>query len=188
MDGYYCETSEDAIALTLSLMEHGASVSFGGSMTLSECGLFDALESSNYEIIDRKSAKTPQEARALYGKIVCCDYYLMSSNAITINGDLVNIDGTGNRVACLIHGPQEVIIIAGMNKIVPDVKSGYDRVRNHATPPNAVRLDCKTPCQVTGTCGDCLVKDCLCCQIVVTRKSRTPGRIKVILVDEVLGY
>lgn len=112
----------------------------------------------------------------------------MSSNAITLDGELVNIDGNGNRVACLITGPKNVIVIAGMNKIAPDVKSAFDRVRNVAAPPNGVRLGTKTPCAKYGRCHDCYAADSMCCQFVVTRKSRIPGRIKVLLVGEELGY
>ena len=109
-------------------------------------------------------------------------------NEITIEGELVNIDGNGNRVACLIHGPEQVIILAGMNKIVDDVESGIARVGTHAAPPNAVRLNRKTPCAVLGHCGDCYSEDCMCCQIVVTRRSFHKGRIKVILIGEELGF
>ncbi|MEG0590187.1 MAG: lactate utilization protein, partial [Lachnospiraceae bacterium] len=116
------------------------------------------------------------------------DYFFMSSNAITIDGELVNIDGNGNRVACLIHGPKHVILIVGMNKVVSDVANGMTRIRNMATPANAARLGTKTPCQKTGCCGNCLSPDCMCCEVVITRKSRHEGRIKVILVGEELGY
>jgi hypothetical protein len=112
----------------------------------------------------------------------------MSSNAITLDGQLVNIDGSGNRVACLITGPKNVIIIAGMNKVTTDVDNAIERVRNMATPPNTVRLGKKTPCSETGKCANCLVDDCICNQIVITRRSGTQGRIKVILVGEELGF
>ena len=131
--------------------------------------------------------KLPRKAD-FYSKIVTCDYYFMSSNAITLDGQLVNIDGRGNRVACLIDGPKNVIIIAGMNKIVTDVEAGIERVRNYASPPNNIRLGYNTPCAQLGRCANCLVDDCICCQIVITRKSKIPGRIKVILVGEELGY
>ena len=112
----------------------------------------------------------------------------MSSNAVTLNGELINIDGSGNRVACLIHGPRNVIIVVGMNKIVTDVNSGVDRVRNFAAPPNACRLNRQTPCHANGICGDCLSPDCMCNQIVITRRSGIKGRIKVYFVAEELGY
>ena len=119
--------------------------------------------------------------------LVNADAFLMSSNAITLDGELINIDGRGNRVSFLIYGPDEVFVIAGMNKIVTDVPSGIERVRNMATPPNTVRLNRDTPCAKTGRCGDCLTNS-ICSQIVVTRTSMIPSRIKVILIGEELGY
>lgn len=188
MEGYYCEDSKQAVEKVLSMMPAGSTVSWGGSVTLKETSIMEALHSSDYELIDRASAKTPEEKRKLYGKIVCSDYYLTSSNAISLDGQLINIDGNGNRVACLITGPENVIVVAGMNKLVNDVTTGIERVRNFAAPPNAVRLNYKTSCAVTGKCEDCYTPDCMCCEIVITRKSRTPNRIKVILIGEELGY
>ena len=116
-----------------------------------------------------------------------CDYYFMSSNAITVDGELVNIDGNGNRVAALIYGPENVIILAGMNKIVKTIEEGISRTRNVASPQNCIRLGKDTPCKTNGVCGNCL-KDTICDQIVITRASRVPKRIKVILVGEELGF
>ena len=188
LEGYYCATSAEAVEKVFSLMPEGSSVTWGGSMTLTECGLMDALKTANYEIIDRDTAKTPEEARQMYAKQVMADYYLMSTNAITIDGELVNIDGRANRVSCLCWGPQNVIIIAGMNKVCSDVESAMQRIRNFAAPPNTVRLNKNTPCAQTGKCGDCYSPDCICSQILITRRSSTPNRIKVILVGEELGY
>jgi len=188
MEGYYCTTCEEAVQKALELMPEGASVAWGGSMTLSETGLMDAIRKANYELIDRDSAKTPEERRKLYGEICGSDYFLMSTNAITLDGELINIDGRGNRVAFLCYGPQNVIILTGMNKVVSDVQSGIQRVRDVASPPNTVRLNKNTPCATTGRCGNCFSPDCICSQIVITRRSGTPGRIKVILIGEELGY
>lgn len=188
IEGYYCDNSEEALSMAKRFLTPGCSISWGGSETLNEIGLIKDLSASDYVLYDRKLAKTPEEKSALYGKIVTADYYFMSSNAITLDGQLVNIDAGGNRVACLITGPKNVIIIAGMNKIVTDVNTGIERVRNMAAPPNSVRLGYNTPCAEIGRCANCLVDDCICCQIVTTRKSNIPGRIKVILVGEVLGY
>lgn len=188
IEGYYCSTREEALLTAKRFLTPGCSISWGGSETLGEIGLLDDLKASDYIIYDRHKAKTPEERSQIYGKIVTADFYFMSSNAITLDGQLVNIDGSGNRVACLITGPKNVIIIAGMNKIVTDVNTGIERVRNMATPPNVVRLNLDTPCAQLGKCANCLVDDCICCQIVITRKSRIPGRIKVILVGEELGY
>lgn len=188
MEGYFCETSQDAVEKALSLMPEGSVISWGGSMSISECGLMDAIKEKNYTLVDRMSAKTPQEKREIYAKIVMADYYLMSTNAITTDGELINIDGVGNRVACLCNGPENVIIIAGMNKVVKTVESGIDRIRTKAAPPNTVRLSRDTPCAKTGVCANCFSQDGICNQIVVTRRSGAPGRIKVILVNEDLGF
>ena len=175
MKGYYCETKEDALKLALSLMPEGSSISWGGSMTLFECGLMDAIKNASYDIIDRDTATTPEEIREMSGRICTSDFFLMSTNAITMEGELVNVDGRANRVSFLCYGPQNVIIIAGMNKVTLDVEEGLKRARN-------------TPCAVTGKCGNCLSPDCICSQIVVTRRSHIPDRIKVILVGEELGF
>lgn len=188
MEGYYCATSADAVAKALSIMEEGASIAWGGSETVKECGLMDAIKNGKYELIDRFKAVTPEAQRELVGRTAMSDYFLMSTNAITLDGELVNIDGNGNRLASLIHGPRHVIIIAGMNKVAADVESAYKRVKTESCPPNAVRLKRKVPCAATGVCGDCLADECFCNQIVVTRRSGNSGRIKVILVGETLGY
>jgi L-lactate utilization protein LutB len=188
IEGYYCENAEAALATAKRFLTPGCSISWGGSETLLEIGLLEDLSSSDYILYDRSTAKTPEERQQMYSKIVTADYYFMSSNAITLDGQLVNIDGSGNRVACLLTGPRNVIIIAGMNKIVTDVDIAVDRIRNMATPPNVVRLGKKTPCAETGKCANCLVEDCICNQIVITRRSGIAGRIKVILVGEVLGF
>lgn len=188
IEGYYCENKEDALQMAKRFLTPGCSISWGGSETLEEIGLIEELKASDYIIYDRHTAKTQEEKSLMYSKIVTSDYYFMSSNAITLDGQLVNIDGLGNRVACLITGPKNVIVIAGMNKIVTDVNNGIERVRNMAAPPNTVRLNLKTPCAELGRCANCLVEDCICCDIVITRKSKLPGRLKVILVGEELGF
>ncbi|MFV0341614.1 MAG: lactate utilization protein [Anaerocolumna sp.] len=188
IEGYYCDNSSEALAMAKRFLTPGCSISWGGSETLEEIGLINELNDSDYVLYDRSQAHTPEEKNLIYSKTVTADYYFMSSNAITLDGQLVNIDGAGNRVACLITGPKNVIIIAGMNKIVTDVNTGMERVRNMAAPPNAVRLGFNTPCAEIGRCVNCLVDDCICCEIVITRKSRIPGRIKVILVGEELGF
>lgn len=188
MEGYYCDSADEALTMAKRFLTPDSTISWGGSETLVQIGLLDALRSSDYIVYDRDTAKTPEEKSLMYSKAVLSDFYFSSTNAITLDGELVNIDGNGNRVACLITGPKNVIIIAGMNKVVPDVKSAIARVRNVAAPPNSIRLGLKTPCSSLGKCVNCLSDDCICCQLVVTRKSRIPNRIKVILVGEELGY
>lgn len=188
MEGYYFETSAECVKAITDSMPQGSTIGWGGSETIKECGLMDAIQNGSYGLIDRSLAKNSDEAREIYARTVLADYYLMSTNAITIDGELINIDGNGNRVACLIQGPSHVIIVAGMNKIVTDVPSGVARVRNMASPANAIRLNRKLPCAVSGHCHDCLASDCFCNQIVVTRRSGHSGRIKVYLIAEELGY
>lgn len=188
MEGYYFETSAECVKAIVDSIPQGSVISWGGSETIKETGLLDTLQNGAYELIDRTTAAGPEESRQLYAKAVLADYYLMSTNAITINGELINIDGNGNRVACLIQGPSHVIIVAGMNKIVTDVASGVARVRNMASPANAIRLNRNLPCAASGYCHDCLAPECFCNQIVVTRRSGHTGRIKVYLVAEDLGY
>lgn len=188
MEGYYFATGAECVKAITETMPQGSVISWGGSETIKEIGLMDAINNNCYELIDRTTAKNPDEARKIYAQTVLSDYYLMSSNAITIDGELINIDGNGNRVACLIQGPAHVIIVAGMNKIVTDVESGIARVRNMASPANALRLKKELPCAVSGRCHDCLSPNCFCNQIVITRRSGHDGRIKVYLVGEDLGY
>lgn len=188
IEGYYCEDKESAVKKALELIPKKSIVSWGGSMTLTETGLMDAIKNGDYKLIDRDIATNLEEQRKIYGEICMSDVFLMSTNAITLDGELINIDGRGNRVAFLCYGPQNVVILAGMNKIVTDVESGLKRVRDIASPPNTVRLNKKTPCAITGKCEDCYSPDCICGQIVVTRRSGVSNRIKVILIGEELGY
>ena len=190
MEGYYCKDREEANTKAKRFLMPECSVSWGGSETLREIGLIDDLleSGSDYEIYNRAAIPPEMSEKEFYGKMVTSDFYFMSSNAITLDGELINIDGNGNRVACLCNGPEHVIVIVGMNKVVPDVKSGIARTRNIAAPPNCVRLERNTPCAEYGRCADCLTEDCICCQTVVTRRSMHPGRIKVILVGEELGF
>ncbi|MGM0368867.1 MAG: lactate utilization protein [Bacillota bacterium] len=188
IEGYYCASQKEAVAKALDLAEDDSSVAWGGSMTIRDIGLVEQLKETNYEVFDRATAETEAEVNEIYHQALGADYYFMSSNAITLDGKLVNIDGRGNRIAALIYGPQNVIVIAGMNKVVADEEAAEKRVRNHAAAINAIRLDQDTPCAKTGECHNCLVNDCICCQKLITRNSRQPGRIKVILVGEELGY
>lgn len=184
MNGYYCTSKEDALKKALEIIPENSSIGWGGSVTLDQIGLIQALKDGNYEAIDRMQ-KAPKEQAA---RIFNADFFLMSTNAITLDGELINVDGRANRICYLCYGPEHVLIIAGMNKVVPDVKSGIQRVRNMAAPPNTTRLNKNTPCARFGRCMDCLEPDCICNQILITRRSGSPERIHVILVGEELGY
>ena len=188
IEGYYCKDSSSAIKKALELIPKGSTISFGGSMTLVETGLIDILKNNDYEIIDRDKSLNSEDERKIYSDICSSDFFLMSTNAITIDGELINIDGKGNRVAFLCFGPQNVLILTGMNKVVTDIESGFKRIRNVVSSPNAIRLNRKTPCAISGKCHDCYSPDCMCSQFVITRRSGISSRIKVILIGEELGY
>ncbi len=188
MEGYYADTVEEACKKVLELIgAPSKSVAYGGSMTIDGTDLKARIKDAGHDLIIREDYKTDEEIKELKAKMINADTFMMSTNAITLDGELINIDGRGNRVSYLIYGPGQVIVIAGMNKVVKDVDAGIDRTRNVASPANTVRLSCDTPCSKSGRCGDCL-EHTICCQIVVTRASMVPGRIKVIIVGEELGY
>lgn len=189
MEGRYCPTREDAVKTAMALTAADTAVSFGGSMTLAETGILDALrQRDDIRLIDRSLAKTPEEIKQAYRSSFSAHTYFMSTNAITLDGQLVNVDGNGNRVAALIYGPDQVIVVAGMNKVAATIDDALRRVRNIASPPNCIRLHKNTPCAATGMCAECLGDDCICSQTVITRRSGIVGRIKILLVGEELGY
>ena len=186
-DAYYCSTADEAVEKVLSLIPEGDTVSWGGVMTVDELGIKDRLRQRNQPVIDRDTAKTPEERMAMLHQALGCDTFLMSSNAISEDGQLVNIDGLGNRVAARCFGPKQVIVVAGMNKVAADLDGAIARARHIAAPANAQRFNGKTPCSANGQCADCTSPDCICAQMVVTRFCKVPGRIKVVLVGEELG-
>ena len=189
MAGYYCATKEEALEKAISFAPKNGIIGLGGSESLKECGIVDALRSRNdLTVLSKAFCDSLEEAEAVMRQTFSADSYYMSTNAITVDGKLINIDNTGNRVASLIFGPKDVIIVAGMNKVAFSEEEAISRARNMAAPPNCVRLNRTTPCTKTGHCMDCLADGCLCNHIVITRRSLIPERIKVILVGESLGY
>ena len=187
-DAYYVSTAAEALDKIVSLIPKEHVVSWGGSMTMKELGVQQRLAQEGYQVLDRDTVSDPQEREEMLRRALLCDTYIMSSNAISADGQLFNIDGTGNRVAALCFGPKSVIVVAGMNKVVGSMEEAYSRVRHYAAPCNMQRFgDRKTPCAATGLCGDCHSTDGICNQMVATRNSRPVGRIKVILVGEDLG-
>lgn len=189
MEGYYCRTAEEAAGLVSSLIAPGETVTFGGSMTISETGILTALKGrDDLTVLDRSEAGSPEEVQKIYRRAFSCDTYLMSANAISADGQLVNIDGNGNRVAALCFGPKQVLVIAGMNKIANNLQEAVTRAKNTAAPVNCLRLSKETPCAKTGYCGNCQSPDCICSQTVITRHCSPAGRIKVILIEGNWGY
>jgi L-lactate utilization protein LutB len=188
MEGFYCETKEDALKRALEIVKKGSTVSYGGSMSVKQVGILDAIREGDYNLLDRDNAQTPEEREKIQFETFGCDYYFMSTNAVTVSGELINVDGLGNRIAAMTYGPKHVIMIVGINKVVMDVEQGVSRARNVAAPPNCIRLSYDNPCAATGLCHDCLSEGCICSHTVITRRSRPNGRIKVILVGEELGF
>ena len=188
-EAYYVSAAAEAVEKVVELIPKEHTVSWGGTATAAQIGLMDRLHQGDYQLIDRDTGKTPEEKQALMRQALTCGTFIMSSNAISADGQLVNIDGTGNRVAALCFGPEQVIVVAGMNKVAGDLEGAMRRAREVAAPVNAQRFaGLKTPCSVTGLCADCTGPDSICCQIVTTRICRPAGRIKVVLVGEELGF
>lgn len=186
-EAYYVSDNTQAVEKILQIIPKNHSVSWGGCMTMDALGLKEKLISNDYSIIDRDTAQSPDERELLMHKALNCGSFIMSSNAITEDGQLFNIDGKGNRVAALCYGPENVIVIAGMNKVVQDMDAAYSRVRGFAAPANAQRFDLDTPCKKIGCCADCLSATTICAQFVTTRFCKPAGRIKVVLIGENLG-
>ena len=187
MSGYYAKTKEEALQKALELIPEGSSIGWGGSASIAEIGLKDAVCNGNYTVYNRDTC-LPEEKRQTELKIFGGDYFLCSSNAVTEDGILINIDGNSNRVAAIAYGPQHVVMIVGMNKIAKDENAALLRARNIAAPSNAQRFPIDTPCKKTGSCVNCLSKDTICCEFLITRYSRHAGRFHIILVNEDLGY
>lgn len=188
MEGYYCETAEEAVQLVCDMIPAGDSITWGGSVTFTETGMRAALEAGDWRLFDRTTATTPEERREMWRDRASADWFFMSANALTVGGELVNIDGNSDRLSLLLHGPEHVVVLVGMNKLVADVDAGFKRIRTTTCPLNAARLHTNTPCEVAGVCSECHSERCMCCQMVVTRHSRHAGRIKVVLIGENLGY
>ena len=187
-DAYYCETREDALKKALELIPEGASVGWGGALSAEQIGLMDALHAGNYRPIDRERAKDMAERERMMKDCMFADVFLTGANGLSLDGQMVNIDGAGNRVAATIYGPKSVIVVAGMNKVEDTVESAIIRAKTIAAPMNNQRFGNNNPCSVTGTCGNCKNETCICNQIVITRHCRPAGRIKFILVGEALGF
>jgi len=191
-NAFYCKDKESANKKILELISKEDVISWGGSITLDELGIKKYLDENEYKTIDRDKATSNIEREELTFKSLSSDVFLMSANAISQNGEIVNIDGLGNRVAALCFGPKKVIIVAGVNKITTNLETALDRAKNYAAPINAQRInslhEIKTPCTISGCCMDCKAQTSICVQTLITRISRPKGRINVILVNEDLGF
>ena len=186
-DAYYCASSQEALKIAVSLIPEGSSVGWGGTMSAAQIGLQDAIREGNYRALDRENAKTQEEKQELAAACFGADYFLTGANAMSLDGQMVNIDGTGNRVAAIIYGPKNVLVIVGMNKVCDTLEEAVQRARKVASPMNMQRFSNQTPCAKTGVCADCKSEGCICNQIVITRHCRPAGRIKFLVVGEELG-
>lgn len=201
MKPYFCKSSAEAKELVMSLINEGDTVTNGGSVTMNEIGVISAVkERKDITYLDRNAVGlTPEEVKEIYKKAFFADVYLMSTNALTLKGELYNVDGNSNRVAALLYGPESVIVVCGKNKIVENLDEAVKRVKTIAAPKNTVRLHTGSYCENAGECmslkndGAFMCDGCrgagrICCNFVVSAQQRHKDRIKVIIVDEALGY
>ena len=185
MTAYYAKDKEEALKIALSLIPEGSTATMGGAMSAHEIGLPQALADGNYTFIDRDKM---EDKRAAMLAAYDADWFLVSANAMTEDGIIVNIDGNANRVSAIAQGPKHVLFIVGMNKICDDLDGAMKRARHVAAPANAQRFQIDTPCRKTGTCFDCKSPDTICCNFLITRFSRHEGRMKAIIVNDNLGF
>lgn len=198
MEAVCVDTAAEVVPLIQSWLNVGDTVAVGGSRSLEEVGVLSVLRSGEYRFLDRyASGLTPEQVRAIFVSSFDADAYLCSANAVTERGEVYCVDGNGNRIAAMAFGPRSVILVVGNNKIVPDLDAAERRVKTVAAPQNTARLGCTTPCAESGECcqvdGDYCTDGCggasrICCSYLALGYQRTPGRIKVILVDEPLGF
>ena len=201
MEAYFCRTKEDAKSLAETLIVPGDTIASGGSVSLVETGIIDLVKKSRYNYLDRsREGITPEEIDKVYRDAFSADVYFTSTNAVTENGELYNVDGNGNRVAAIVYGPKSVVVVCGYNKIVRDLKEAEMRVKEIAAPANTIRLNKDTYCSKCGVCvsakdGEstglakgCKSEDRICCSYLVSGYQRQKNRIKVIIVGEELGF
>jgi len=191
IEGVYFEKTDQAVASILMEIPDGALVGLGGSESIIESGLVDALRKKDIRLLDRYKEKvSKEEVWEMRKEGLSADIYISSSNALTLDGKIVNMDGIGNRVAAMIFGPGKVILLVGMNKVVKNVEEAISRIKNYVAPRNAIRVSINTPCSKKGFCQEphCNPPNRICSQLVVLESSMIPNRIKLFLVGEQLGF
>ena len=188
-EAYYCADKAAALAKALELIPKGATVGWGGALSAQQIGLLDAVNAGAYNAIDRDKAPTPEEREQAMKKCLLADVFITGANALSLDGQMVNIDGNGNRVAAIVYGPASVVVIAGINKVEDTLEAAVTRARTVAAPMNKQRFEAlQTPCAVTGCCADCKSPESICNQILITRNCRPAGRIKFVIIGEDLGF
>lgn len=189
MKAYYAEDTAQLHDIVRGLIKDDRLITAGGSMSLKESGVTELLLTEYKGIYrDRSEGTTPEEVEDILRAAFVSDTFFASTNALTEDGVLYNVDGKGNRVSAMIYGPKQVVLVVGVNKIVKDMQEAVRRVETVAAPKNTVRLNCATPCAKTGECGHCRSEGRICCNYVRMEQQRVKDRIKVIIVNESLGY
>lgn len=187
-EAYYCATKEEALKQVLALIPEGSSVGWGGAISAAQVGVQEAVHAGNYTVIDRDAVSDPAEKNRLMRECFNADYFITGANALSQDGQMVNIDGNGNRVGMIVYGPKNIIVVAGMNKVCPTIEDAVKRARTVAAPMNQQRFGLPNPCTATGSCADCTCETSICNQILITRHCKPAGRIKFVLVGEELGF
>lgn len=201
INAVYAETKAEVCEIVKDMLFKGAVITAGGSMSLKESGVWDIINSPEYDFRDRtKQGITDQEKNEAYKAAIGCDFFFCSTNAVTENGELINVDGNANRVSSIAFGPKRVVMVVGVNKIVKDIDEGLLRVKKIAAPKNAVRLNTGTPCQKLGHCIALEKSECpamtdgcksprrMCIEYLISGFHKEKGRMNVILCGETLGY
>ena len=201
MAAVFCEKKEEIAPLVEQMLFDGCVITAGGSVSLKESGVWDLISRENYKFLDRsKQGISPEEQEDAFKAAIGCDFFFCSTNALTENGELVNVDGFCNRISSIAFGPKKVIMVVGINKIVPDVNEGFLRIKREVAPKNCVRLGIDSPCAKLGHCisleksdspnitDGCAIAGRICCSYIVNAHQRIKDRITVILCGEPLGY
>lgn len=197
----YAETKEEVCKIVKNMLFEGAVITAGGSMSLKESGVWDIISSPEYDFRDRSRQGISEEERTeAYKAAIGCDFFFCSSNAVTENGELINVDGNANRISSIAFGPKKVVMVVGVNKLVKDIDEGLLRIKKIAAPKNAVRLNTGTPCQKLGHCIALEKSECpamtdgcksprrMCIEYLISGFHKEKGRLNIILCGETLGY
>ena len=188
-DAIFVSKKEDAAEKIISYIKPGITVGIGGSMTITDLNIKDRIIEKGAELLDHNNPElSPEEKRSIRRRQLLCDLFISSSNAVTLDGDIVNVDGNGNRIAALTFGPEKIIVVIGINKITLNVDEAFTRIEQYAAPMNNKRLEMPNPCIKTGICQDCSNETRICNIYQILRKKPRSSDFTVIVAGEPLGY
>lgn len=197
IEAHYFKTKDEICEFVKRLLPSDSKIASGGAQSLIDSGVIDIIKGDDYNYIYRFAPKTEQQEKQMIADYFTADYFFCSANAITENGELVNVDGRSNRVAAIMYGPKNVIMVVGKNKIVPDIPAALYRIKTVAAPKNTLRLNCATYCKEKGVCmasdngevaSGCDSDARICCNYVISAHQREKNRIKVLLCEQNLGF